>query len=349
MFYSLLKTFLFQMDPEQAHEFTLNAAKLGPSLGSLGALRPDPKMNIKVGNLYWSFPVGLAAGLDKNAEALSFFQGQGFGALECGTITLKSQGGNPRPRVWRYPQDQSLRNAMGFPNDGLQKILKRLENKNVCVPVGANIGKNKDTTPEDSIEELTLLFEALNSEVDYFAVNVSSPNTPGLRALQDKGYLTELFTHLNLTRNGKDLYLKIAPDLEESKVVELTELAVQMKLTGIIATNTTIMPDLGPGGISGKLLTARARKIRQFILDQKSPLEVIGVGGISHAEDVFDFWREGGKAVQVYSSYVFQGPALLKNIHTDIEKMLKRNQLPDLSDFFKLSLVDRKKALNQPA
>lgn len=340
MLYSLIKPILFSMDPEQAHNFTLQIAKLGPALGRLSGCAPDENFRVKVGTVQWSFPVGLAAGLDKNAEALDFFSSQGFGAIECGTVTLKAQEGNPRPRMFRYPDEKSLRNAMGFPNQGLLSILPRLKAYEGQVPLGVNIGKNKDTSPQDSIEELSILFETMKDHASYFVVNVSSPNTPGLRALQEKSYLTELFHELNQNRNGKDLYLKIAPDLEAGKITELINLAEEMKLTGIIATNTTIMPERGVGGISGELLKEKSRAVRKLILDQGKNIELIAVGGISSPEDLFNLWQDGGKVCQVYTSYVYQGPELLKNFHKALDHFVNEQKL-SLEEFFKLPKDER--------
>lgn len=340
MLYSLLKPLLFKLEPETAHNLTLHVAHLCPSLGKLTGQEIDDSLAIRVGGTRWSFPIGLAAGLDKNAEALSFFGAQGFGALECGTITLKPQIGNPLPRMFRYPDEQSLRNAMGFPNHGLLEILPRLKAYEGSIPLGANIGKNKDTSPEDSIEELSILFETLRDHADYFVINVSSPNTPGLRALQEKSYLKELFTALNNNRNGKDLYLKIAPDLSSEKIVELTTLAREMKLTGLIATNTTIMPDRGIGGISGVLLREKSRKVREVILKEKGDLELIAVGGITEPEDLFTLWKDGGKAAQVYTAYVFQGPDLLCKFHKAVKNFVSEQKM-SLDEFFKLPLSER--------
>ena len=348
MLYSLLKPLLFSLPAETAHELTLSVARLSPTIGRLSGTEISNRLAIKVGSNHWRSPIGLAAGLDKNAEALPFFALQGFGALECGTITLSPQLGNPRPRLFRYPNEQSLRNAMGFPNEGLLHIAPRLETFNKSFPIGANLGKNKESTPEESIEELSVMMATLEDDVDYFAINVSSPNTPGLRALQEKSYLTELFSELK-SCSQKDLFLKIAPDLEEKKVIELTELAAEFKLTGLIATNTTIMPERGLGGVSGVLLKERAKKIRKLILDQQSPLELIGVGGISNFQDVKDFWMDGGKAVQLYTAYVYQGPDLLKNINREMLKFLDKNKLKNLTDFFAIDLKERQHILNQPA
>lgn len=340
MLYPLIKPALFSLNPETAHELILKMASLSSNLGRLSGNKPADHLAVKVGSLNWRSPFGLAAGLDKNAEALSFFAEQGFGALECGTITLKEQMGNPRPRMFRYPEEESLRNAMGFPNDGLLPIAARLSRLDLNLPIGANIGKNKDSTPIESIDELSTMMVTLEDDVDYFVVNVSSPNTPGLRALQEKSYLSDLFKELKAV-SGKDLYLKIAPDLEEAKVIELTHLAAEFKLTGLIATNTTIVPEKGVGGVSGKLLTQKARKIRKLILDQKVPVELIGVGGISGFDDVLDFWQDGGKAVQVYTSYVYQGPELLKKMNHDCEKFLSKHDLKSVNDFFALDFNQR--------
>jgi len=348
MLYSLIKPLLFSLAPESAHELTLTLARLSPTLGRLSGTEISERLNINVGSNNWKSPIGLAAGLDKNAEALPFFAQQGFGALECGTITLRPQLGNPRPRLFRYPYEQSLRNAMGFPNEGLLHIAPRLEAFESALPLGANLGKNKDSTPEESIEELSIMMATLEDDADYFVINVSSPNTPGLRALQESSYLVELFKELK-SISKKDLFLKIAPDLEDKKIIELTELAAEYKLTGIIATNTTVMPEKGIGGVSGVLLRERSRRVRRLILDQKAPLEVIGVGGITNFQDIKDFWMNGGKTVQLYTAYVYQGPDLLKKMNQDLLKFLDAFKLKDLNAFFKYDLKERQKILNQPA
>lgn len=345
MFFSLIKPLLFSLPAERAHELTLSIAHLGPVLGKLTGKSCSDRLSLKIGQSQWLSPIGLAAGLDKNAEALAFFAHQGFGALECGTVTLQSQAGNPKPRLFRYPQELSLRNSMGFPNEGLLKIGPRLRAFEHVIPIGVNIGKNKDSTPEESIDELGTLLVSLEDDADYFVINVSSPNTPGLRALQEKAYLSELFSELK-SFSQKDLYLKIAPDLEDKKVSELAELAADFKLTGLIATNTTMMPERGPGGISGNLLKEKARKIHQLILNQQLPIELIGVGGIASFQDIKNFWKDGGKAVQVYTAYIYQGPDLLKNINKEIIHFLDQNQLPNLEDFFKLDLKSRNQLLH---
>ncbi|WPU63985.1 quinone-dependent dihydroorotate dehydrogenase [Peredibacter starrii] len=340
MLYPFIKPLLFRLEPETAHNLTIEMAKLSPVIGKLTGQPIDSRLSLKVGSVNWTFPIGLAAGLDKNAEALTFMGHQGFGAIECGTVTLKPQLGNPRPRMFRYPDEQSLRNAMGFPNQGLLEILPRLRAYGGATPLGVNIGKNKDTTAEESIEELSLLLETMEEAAQYFVINVSSPNTPGLRALQEKTYLSELFTELNKVRNGKDLYLKIAPDLDQNKIVELTHLAQEYKLTGIIATNTTIMPDRGVGGVSGVLLREKSREVRKIILKESTNLELIAVGGITDPQDLFNLWKDGGKVAQVYTAYVYQGPDLLKKFHQELVNFVKKQNMT-LEKFFELPLSER--------
>lgn len=347
MLYQFLRPMLFRLPTETAHEAVLHLAHLSPLLGRLTGIKNDPRLKLKVGNTQWLSPVGLAAGLDKNAEALDFFSHQGFGAIECGTVTLRPQEGNPRPRMFRFVPEESLRNAMGFPNQGLASISPRLSRYQGDLPLGVNLGKNKESNAEESIQELSLMVETLSHDVDYFVVNVSSPNTPGLRALQERSYLTELFQELNKVRAGKDLFLKIAPDLEKEKVIELTHLSKDLSLKGLIATNTTIMPERGPGGVSGKLLTQKAREVQKIILEQETGLELIGVGGISSSNDLFEFWKMGGRAVQVYTAYIYQGPLLLKNIQRDVHRFLDKNGFPCLEDFLKLEKKERQKLLEK--
>ncbi len=347
MLYDLLRSALFSLPPEKAHDLTLRIASLSPTLGRLTGMTPDPRLSVKVGSVQWSFPVGLAAGLDKNAEALAFFSAQGFGAIECGTVTLAPQLGNPLPRMFRYPEEKSIRNAMGFPNQGLERIKPRLKAYDSSAVLGVNMGKNKHTTPEGSIGELCEIFRSLEAHAGYFVVNVSSPNTPCLRALQEAYYLKELFRELHKINRKKDLYLKISPDLSREKVIELTRLAYDLGLTGLIATNTTIMAERGTGGVSGDLLKSTASDVRQTILSENLPIELIGVGGISSFEDLLLFWAQGGKVVQAYTAYVYQGPRLLRDLEKKTLEFLAAEGLPDLESFFRLPKYDRLRRISQ--
>jgi dihydroorotate dehydrogenase len=260
---------------------------------------------------------------------------------------MKPQSGNPRPRMWRYPDERSLRNAMGFPNHGLHDIWNRLHAFDRTSPLGANIGKNKESDREQSIDELALMMASLEDFVDYFVINVSSPNTPGLRAFQERSYLRDLFRELNRVRNGKDLYLKIAPDLEEEKIRELCETAHECHLTGLIATNTTIMPERGAGGMSGVILKERAQKVRSTVLNLRTTLELIGVGGVTDFSDVLNFWNDGGRVVQVYTSYIYQGPGILHRMKREMLKFL--NFIPEktLQEFLDLPLPDKQNRIRE--
>lgn len=346
MFYPLIKSLLFSLPPEKAHDLTLKVASLSPTLGKLTGIHAEEQYSVEVGKCRWSFPLGLAAGLDKNAEALPFFEAQGFGAIECGTVTLRPQLGNDKPRIFRYPEELSLRNSMGFPNQGLASILPRVQSFKAISPLGINIGKNKESNPEESIEELSILFDSLKHSADYFVINVSSPNTPGLRAFQEPGYLKELFSELNLIKgsSGPDLYLKIAPDLTSDQIRALTQISSESKLTGLIATNTTIVPSMGGGGVSGIILREKARKVRKEILNLNSSLELIGVGGVSRFEDLLDFWNEGGKVMQIYTSYIYGGPAVLKQTKNELAKFIQFQGM-NLQNFLNLNLSEKRERI----
>lgn len=347
MYSRVIKPFLFCLQPESAHDLTMKLGHLAPWMGALLGQANSDKLKTKVGSLDWSAPWGLAAGLDKNAEAIEFLSQLGFGAIECGTITLNPQIGNAKPRMFRIPEEQSLRNSMGFPSKGLDKVKIGLHRSTNPTPIGANIGKNKESSPSESILELKTLKTALQKQVDYFVINVSSPNTPGLRHLQDRGYLSELFKELRPFE--KDLYLKIAPDLEEKQLRELYDVAREFHLTGLIATNTTMMPERGAGGVSGHLLTERARGIYCKLLEwnHDDSFEIIAVGGINNWNDVIHLWKNGGKAFQIYTGFVYQGPSLLKDFQTQAIDFLKRTDLKDLQTFFNLKKSERQQVMAQ--
>ncbi|MFA5583271.1 MAG: quinone-dependent dihydroorotate dehydrogenase [Bacteriovoracaceae bacterium] len=339
MLYSLIKPFLFKLDPEVAHHFILHLSELYQSR----SYSFPSQLSSRVKNLKAPSPIGLAAGLDKNAQALNALSSLGFGLLEAGTVTLKEQRGNSRPRIWRYPEEMSLRNAMGFPNEGMKVVRHNLLNYSASSLLGINIGKNKDTTPQNSIHELGQLACQLRKS-DYFTINVSSPNTPGLRALQEPTYLRELFTHLQ-SQTQTPLFLKIAPDLEQKKIEELAKLACDLKLEGIIATNTTVIPEKGIGGVSGALLKEKAQMVQQTLLSMNTELNIIGVGGISHFKDILKFWYMGGQWVQIYTALIYQGPSLVHKLNQDILFFLDHSQIKDLDTFFKQSLSERRKVI----
>jgi dihydroorotate dehydrogenase len=341
MAYRDFRDIAFCFNPELAHELTLWAGKYVPQIGSCFGKGIHQNLELQVGSVVWPFPLGLAAGLDKNAEALDFFARMPLGAIEFGTVTPRPQPGNPRPRLWRYVEEESLRNAMGFNNLGMKAVQKnvlayRKRRPNLRTLLGANLGKNKITAQQDAPSDYRQAYQYFASCSDYLVLNVSSPNTPGLRDLQNQDDLAAIFEALDDVRQKmpKDLYLKVAPDLSSEELEGIVEVAAAFKLTGLVATNTTIIPSRGKGGCSGKILKAKAKQVRHQVLELARPyhLEVIGVGGVDSFADLWEFWQHGGKVMQVYSSFIFQGPPLLYDIQTKLETLLQRFNLASLEE-----------------
>jgi dihydroorotate dehydrogenase len=315
-FYGLIRPALFSLDPERAHELAISIASRFPWLASLfNANNLGPP--VEMGAVTWRNPVGVAAGFDKNGQCLNFFDQLGVGALEIGTITPRPQEGNARPRLFRYHKQESLRNSLGFNNCGMDVVAARLRAYKGKMPVGVNIGKNKDTPLKDALSDYSQCFSCLEAHSDYIAVNISSPNTKGLRGLQDAGFLRELVDEFQLINGHRPVYIKLSPDLDELQLKGLIETLLDLKVSGVIATNTTINHKRGAGGVSGKDLYLRASAIRTMILEMtrdRSDFELIGVGGFSSANELKDFQREGGRAIQIYSAMIFQGPGIVKKI-----------------------------------
>lgn len=337
--YPLFKYFAFKNDPEKIHELSMEMFKKMPSFSSvLKGATPQKKYRLSDGHISWDFPIGLAAGFDKDAQAIEFFSKCGFGAVEVGTVTKKPQIGNPRPRIWRLPEIQSLRNAMGFPNAGCEVIKENILASSYNTCLGVNIGKNKDTTIADTPSEYAFLYEYFAPYCDYLVINISSPNTPGLRDLQTKEAFKAICEAVDEKRkeNYKPLYLKIAPDLATEDILDLVDLAKEFKLSGIIATNTTIQHDYDKGGLSGKYIKEISKKVRKTVCEaalECKDLSVIGVGGIDTFDEVHEFWKDGGSFAQIYSSFVFQGPKLLNVFQKDIDQLLKKTQATDLQEY----------------
>jgi len=327
--YPVFKSLAFKVDPEFAHELTLKAMKqLSPWVENVPT---DSRFKLTAMGLSFKSPVGLAAGLDKNAEAIGFLSYLPFSFIEVGTVTPLPQKGNDKPRLFRYPEEESLRNCMGFNNQGMDKILHNIQNANRREKIlGVNLGKNKLTSNDDAPKDYAVLYEKFAPHADYLVINVSSPNTPGLRdLLQDKG-LKEIFASVNARRIqfSRPLLVKVSPDMSEDELRSVVNLVKEYQLSGVIATNTTIMPERGQGGVSGKLLFEKAKKTRSFLLKElkETPeIELIGVGGFSSYEEIKEYWREGGRLVQLYSAFVFQGPSFLfdieKKLAADMDKM----------------------------
>lgn len=338
--YSLFKKAAFKLDPESVHNLTLTLGEYAPQIADL--FTKDSlcsKYTLTQNDLSWQFPVGIAAGLDKNAQCLKLFQKLGFGALEVGTVTKEPQKGNPRPRIFRHPEINSIQNAMGFPNKGSQSLKKNLTpfspDKNFCV--GVNIGKNKETTEERTPQEYAYLYKMFAPLANYIVVNISSPNTPGLRSFQKKELLTPIIEAISEQRKtlSKPVFIKIAPDLEESDLKMICELSKEFSFSGIIATNTTIQHKFGPGGLSGDYIRPYAKKIRnkacEFLKEDPSQ-SIIGVGAMDNYSDIQEFWKNGGSFVQVYTGLIYKGPTLLKSIKDDIDADLYEKQLNTVNE-----------------
>lgn len=336
--YSILKRFLFLFPPETAHHLTFFFLSLPgmPFLIRLFSRPPHPALSKRVFGLDFPSQVGLAAGLDKNALAFEAFGNMGFGFVEVGTLTPKAQDGNPKPRLFRLLADEALINRMGFNNDGVEAARLRLLKRKKGLIIGGNIGKNKVTPNEEALEDYKKCFKALYEVVDYFAINVSSPNTPGLRALQEKEPLSQILRAVmdlnRATGKPKPVLLKIAPDLSEEQLNDIIEIVNSTGIQGVIATNTTIgrnglktsageLEQIGAGGLSGKPLSRRSTEVIRY-LKQKSgnAFPVIAVGGIHSAADALEKLEAGADLLQLYTGFIYEGPKLIQDIHRAILK-----------------------------
>jgi dihydroorotate dehydrogenase len=341
--YPLFKHLAFKIDPEFTHDLSLQMLGKYPTFSQtvVPGVKKSDKYKYNDGHMSWDFPIGLAAGFDKNAQAIDFFSRCGFGSVEVGTVTKIAQEGNPRPRIWRHIEIDSIRNAMGFPNLGAEVIKQNILQSSFDTTLGVNIGKNKDTTNINTPQEYAYLYEFYAPYCDYLVINISSPNTPGLRDLQTKDSFAAICQAVDEKRKNyyRPLYLKIAPDLAEKDIFDLVELVKEYKLSGIIATNTTIEHNFGKGGVSGKYLKEISKKVRKIVCEQtkETPeISVIGVGGIDTFEEILEFWKDGGDFVQIYSAFIYQGPALLQRIQKQIDQLLVKEQVENLQEFINL-------------
>ncbi len=340
--YQLLRSFLFLFDPEKVHYFSMNALKALCSLGFVKNIITNmfsakgQNLTTKQFGLTFKNPVGLAAGFDKNARYLRELEALGFGAVEIGTVTPLPQAGNDKPRLFRLPKDKALINRMGFNNDGLEVVIQRLKawrlvnNGHSSLVIGGNIGKNKITPNEDAWLDYEKCFNGLFNYVDYFVVNVSSPNTPGLRELQEKESLRKILGHLQMLNKQrpapKPILLKIAPDLTIEQIDDVIDLAMEIQQDGLVACNTTISREnlqtsaaeitaIGMGGVSGKPVTARATEVVRYICSKtKGQVPVIASGGIFTAADAKEKLDAGACLVQVWTGFIYEGPGITRNI-----------------------------------
>ncbi len=334
--YSMLRNILFNFDAESVHHFSMNTIK---SISNITAVQKvlsqefqykHPSLQKQVFGLPFQNPVGLGAGFDKNALYLKELETIGFGFVEIGTVTPLPQPGNDRPRLFRLPKDEAIINRMGFNNNGAKAVAARLRATKRNIIVGGNIGKNKATPNDEAWKDYEICMQELFDCVDYFVVNVSSPNTPGLRELQEKSSLRKILSQLqNLNQgriNTRPLLLKIAPDLTVGQLDDIIELAQEVKLNGLVATNTTISREnlltekaeveaIGPGGLSGKPLKDKSTQIVQYISKHTNgALPVIASGGIITGADARDKLNAGASLLQVWTGFVYEGPYIVRNI-----------------------------------
>lgn len=337
MYKAIIQPILFQIDPEKVHYFTFSMLrKLFRLPFVLGIVKKkflveDPRLEREVFGLKFKNPVGLAAGFDKDAKLYRELAAFGFGFIEIGTLTPKPQPGNEKKRLFRLKEDKAIINRMGFNNGGVEEAVERLrKNKNVLI--GGNIGKNKVTPNDRAVDDYIVCFDALFEHVDYFVVNVSSPNTPNLRELQDKEPLTNLLNTLQKKNtekpNPKPILLKIAPDLTDSQLLDIIDIIKDTGIAGVIATNTTISRENltsgeqnETGGLSGKPLKERATEVIRFLSEKSNKaFPIIGVGGIMSPEDALEKLEAGASLVQVYTGFIYEGPKLIRDINKEILK-----------------------------
>jgi dihydroorotate dehydrogenase len=313
-----MKPVLFRLDPERAHGFALGAAALGGGLlARLCGGRRVAGLERDVAGLRFPNPIGLAAGFDKNGVALPFWRALGFGFVEFGTVTPRPQPGNPKPRMWRFPEQHALGNRLGFPNDGAAAVAQRLaRDKRPDDVIGINLGKNKDTPNEKAADDYVAALEATRAVADYWVVNVSSPNTPGLRELQSRQYLADLLGRVRDAAGDVPLFVKISPDLDDVGLDDAAAACLDTNCAGVIATNTTLERPHGiapfEGGLSGQPLASRARGVLARLrarLGAGTP--IVSVGGIDSADEARARLVAGASLVQVYSALVFEGPGLV--------------------------------------
>ena len=332
MYKLLIRPVFFLFNAEFIHNISLFLVKVLYSFPALKVISKklfcleNEKLSIEFEDLKFKNRIGLAAGFDKNAKYLDELETFGFSHVEVGTITPKPQEGNDKPRLFRLKSDSALLNRMGFNNDGVDIILNRLKKYKGDMVIGANIGKNKTTSNENAVEDYLFSFKILRNYVDYFTVNISSPNTPDLRKLQSKSNLENLLSKIQI-ENSKEkkvpLFVKIAPDLEIRELKDIIEVCEKNKINGIIATNTTVskqkiknkkIDELGDGGISGKPIADVSNDVIAFI-KKNSKLKIIGVGGIFNFSDLQDKLNAGADIVQVYTGWIYEGPSMIKSIN----------------------------------
>lgn len=340
--YKFIRYFFFKVDPEKVHYTTMRLMHIVLKIPIVSSIWKssftfkDKRLEREVFGIKFKNPVGLAAGFDKNATFYKDLESCGFGFIEIGTVTPKCQEGNPKKRLFRLPEDSALINRMGFNNEGVKAAAIELKNRNSQLIIGGNIGKNKVTPNENAVDDYVISFNELYDVVDYFVVNVSSPNTPNLRELQEKDSLRTIFLALFRERELKEIkkpiLLKIAPDLTNEQLDDIVDLIQELNIDGLIATNTTISREnllsnsddvqaIGAGGLSGKPLRERSTEVIRYVAEKSNQsFPIIGVGGIMTADDAIEKLEAGASLVQVFTGFIYEGPGLIKRINKEILK-----------------------------
>jgi len=361
MYKTLLKPLFFSMDPESAHDLMRFGARVANNPLVSGILKSsfevsDPRLAVTVAGIPFPNPVGLAAGLDKNVELVGLCAGLGFGHLELGTVTGQPQPGNPKPRIFRIADEKALINRMGFPSEGADIAEQRLRDVRrrfaVLPPIGINIGKSKVVELDHAIDDYRFSFERLAPLAEYVTVNVSSPNTQGLRQLQERDRLTALLQALNgVNVQRRPIFVKVAPDLELSALEELVDVCAQCSVAGIIATNTTISRDTlsarieETGGLSGVPLREKSLAVVRFLGQQiAGRMALIGVGGISSGGDALAMLAAGASMVQLYTGLIYEGPRIVKTINQELLSFMDTHGCLNLQDAAAVWLERRKVA-----
>lgn len=340
MYKSIIRPILFQFDPEKVHYFTFSVIKNGFKIPFVASLVRkifqvnDKRLERNLFGLTFKNPVGLAAGFDKKAVLYNELDNFGFGFVEVGTVTPKAQAGNPKKRLFRLKDDKAIINRMGFNNEGLEALIENLKKNKGKLIIGGNIGKNTDTKPENYTEDYLACFEALHPYVDYFVLNVSCPNVSSHAKLADKDYLFELITAVQESNNHKNkqkpILLKIAPDLNDRQLDEIIELVAETKIDGVIASNTSVnreglkatkesLQEIGNGGLSGQPVKERSTNVIKYLSEKSNKaFPIIGVGGIHSEQDAKDKLQAGADLIQIYTGFIYEGPALVKRINKSL-------------------------------
>ncbi len=336
LYQQILRPLAFRFDPEWVHERAMSLLKSGLIPASTFA---DSRLGQTHFGVHFSNPLGLAAGFDKNAVAVNHWHRLGFGFVEVGTITQHAQPGNPRPRLFRLPQDQGLINRFGFNNHGSEVLATRLASAHPKLPIGINLGKSKITPVEEAASDYRESYRRLHSLGDYFVVNVSSPNTPGLRTLQEKGALTEIIQAIHSVDPSRPLFIKVAPDLELSALDDVIQVVQENSVTGIIATNTTIsreglVSDPGEsGGLSGRPVKEKSNSFLKYLYQSCDKRTILmGVGGIFNGADVYEKIRLGAHLTQVYTGWIYGGPGMVSQSLRELIQLMERDGVNSLSE-----------------